>query len=177
MEQLIAHLFGDYIFQSDWMANSKTSQSVACIAHCLTYGIGFYIIGASWGALFVIIGTHFLIDRFRLAKYVVYAKQWICPFWIRIRQCSYVFENVMPKPVRCHSETWSNTNYCSHHINTEPHLLDELELPERKYVSTWEDSKATGYPSKTPPFMAVWLMIIADNTLHLLINYLAIKYF
>ncbi len=32
------------------------------------------------------------------------------------------------------------------------------------------------YPEGTPPFLSVWLVIILDNTLHLIINYLAIKY-
>lgn len=40
----------------------------------------------------------------------------------------------------------------------------------------WENCKATGYPSETPAFLAVWLMIFADNILHLTINYLALKY-
>ncbi len=33
---------------------------------------------------------------------------------------------------------------------------------------------ATGYPSATPAWLAVWLLIIADNTLHLLINHYAL---
>jgi hypothetical protein len=41
----------------------------------------------------------------------------------------------------------------------------------------WENCKGTGYPSELPPFMAVWLMIIADNTMHLATNYLSLKYF
>jgi hypothetical protein len=32
---------------------------------------------------------------------------------------------------------------------------------------------ATGYPEDTPPWMSVWLMIAADNTLHLAVNVLA----
>lgn len=40
---------------------------------------------------------------------------------------------------------------------------------------TWENCKATGYPAERPPWMAVWLLIIADNVLHVLINGLAIK--
>lgn len=30
--QLIAHLAGDYIFQSDWMANEKTSKWFPAVA-------------------------------------------------------------------------------------------------------------------------------------------------
>jgi hypothetical protein len=34
----------------------------------------------------------------------------------------------------------------------------------------WRDASATGYPSDTPAWLSVWLLIIADNTLHVLIN-------
>jgi hypothetical protein len=37
-------------------------------------------------------------------------------------------------------------------------------------VPAWSECKATGYPPDTPPWLAVWLMIIADNTIHVLIN-------
>lgn len=34
----------------------------------------------------------------------------------------------------------------------------------------------TGYPADMPPWMAVWLMIIADNLIHVMINYGAVKW-
>lgn len=148
MEQLIAHLVGDYLTQSDWMANNKTSQSFACFCHAMIYGIGFWVIGASWTALFVIISTHFLIDRFRLAKFVVYGKNFLYPFFFF--ELTLWLIGFYPKP--------ANTKFDI----------------EKKYQ--WNNCQATGYPSETPPFLAVWLLIIADNTLHLLINFLALKY-
>ena len=33
-----------------------------------------------------------------------------------------------------------------------------------------------GYCKRTPDFLAMWLLIITDNTLHLMINYLALKF-
>lgn len=33
-----------------------------------------------------------------------------------------------------------------------------------------------GYHKCTPEFLAMWLLIITDNTLHLLINFIALKY-
>lgn len=33
-----------------------------------------------------------------------------------------------------------------------------------------------GYHKCTPEFLAMWLLIITDNTLHLLINFVALKY-
>lgn len=123
LEQLIAHAFGDYVFQSHWMANAKTSQHLPAALHALTYGIGFVLFGASPAALAVIVGTHFVIDRWRLAKYVVYAKNQIAP------------------------ARWRPT-----------------------------EIGATGYPADAPVWLAVWLMIAADNAIHVLINYAAIRW-
>ena len=87
-DQLVAHAIGDYILQSDWMATEKTKCSVAALAHVLTYGIPFAVIGASWPALAVILGTHFVIDRWRLARYVVWAKNVIFGSYRPWRECS-----------------------------------------------------------------------------------------
>jgi hypothetical protein len=122
MEQLLLHLIGDYITQTDRMANAKTKQWLAAIIHATFYSLPFLLI-ASWSAFMVIAVTHCLIDRFRLARYVVFAKNW----------------------------------------------SDNRSL-------RWADCSATGYPSATPPWLAVWLLIIADNTLHLCINYAAIRW-
>lgn len=50
----------------------------------------------------------------------------------------------------------------------------------------WKDAQATGYligdalklgdPRAKPAFIAVWLMIIVDNTLHVAINYAALRW-
>lgn len=141
MELLILHLIGDYLTQSDWMANSKTIKSWACFCHGFVYALPFLLITSSIPALFIIGSSHFLIDRFRLAKYLVYTKNFLAP----------------PSEV----------------LNLDIDD-DDFLLPKARY--SWENCKATGYPSETPVWLAVWLMIIADNTLHLIINYLAIKY-
>ena len=73
MLQLILHLIGDYVTQSDWMAQNKTKAHFPAAAHALVYSLPFLLIG-SWQAFAVICATHFLIDRFRLARFVVYAK-------------------------------------------------------------------------------------------------------
>jgi len=74
MEQLLAHLIGDYILQNHWMANSKTSNSWAALLHVLLYGLPFLLLVSNVYQWFIIIGTHFIIDRWRLASY------WI-DFW------------------------------------------------------------------------------------------------
>lgn len=137
MEQLILHLIGDYITQSDWMANGKTSKNLPAVVHATIYSLPFLLLRPSWLAFAVILITHFFIDRFRLAKYVVWAKNLLA---------------------------------------TQKHLHQPSTTTQGHDMFDWANCKGTGYPSETPAFLAVWLMIIADNTMHLTINYLALRY-
>lgn len=130
-DQLVCHAIGDYVLQSDWMANEKTKRSVAALAHVLTYALPFLLLGPSWPALAVIVGTHFVIDRWRLARYVCWAKN------------------------------------C---------LLSPLPGPLGDPARTWENCRVTGYPSERPPWLAVWLLIIADNVMHVVINAAALRW-
>jgi hypothetical protein len=84
-DQLLAHAVGDYILQSDWMANEKTKRSVAALAHVATYGLPFFFLRPSWKAYAVIVGTHFVIDRWRLARFVVLIKNHIAPLSVFTR--------------------------------------------------------------------------------------------
>ncbi len=81
MEQLIIHLWGDYITQNNWMANNKTKFTLegwlACLIHCVIYTLPFLLLTTSYIAIIVIFLTHFLIDKFRLAVYLVQLKNWI----------------------------------------------------------------------------------------------------
>src|SRR5208282_820087 len=74
MTQLLMHLWGDYILQSDWMALNKTKAWLPAAIHALLYSLAFLLLRPSLGAWCAIFGTHFLIDRFRLARYVVMVK-------------------------------------------------------------------------------------------------------
>jgi len=78
-DQLIAHAVGDYLLQSDWMATEKTQRSVAAAAHALVYTLPFALLTQSPAALAFVAGSHFVIDRLRLARYVCWAKNWIAP--------------------------------------------------------------------------------------------------
>jgi len=120
---VLAHLAGDYLIQSDWMANEKTKRWWPAIAHGLTYTIPYAFITQSPLALAVIAGTHIIIDHYRLARHVAWFKNQAAP---------------------------------------------------KAFRSKWEDCKGTGYSADKAPFMAVWLMIIADNTIHLIINAVAV---
>lgn len=62
-------------------------------------------------------------------------------------------------------------------------LIDRFSVA--KTITSWKNyllgtfdkqSLAEVYPENTPPFLSVWLVILLDNTLHLIINYLSIKY-
>jgi hypothetical protein len=114
-DQLVAHLVGDYLLQSHWMATRKTKEHFAAFVHATAYcwPFLFLIPDGVRGvlALALIGGTHFVIDRWRLARFVVWAK------------------NGARGPMT-----------------------------------------ATGYPDDVPPWLATWLLIIADNVLHILIN-------
>jgi len=121
MSELLAHAFGDYVFQSDWMAAEKTKRHLPAALHAVSYAACFLPRTRSLRALAVIGGTHFVIDRWRLAKHVCWAKNQAAP-------------------------------------------------------KAWRPGHtATGYGSDKPDWMAVWLLIICDNSIHVLINRLALR--
>ena len=147
-DQLLCHAVGDYILQSDWMANEKTKKSVAALAHVVTYGLPFLFLRLSWKAYAVIVGTHFVIDRWRLARFVVWAKNFIAP-----------------------------TRSLTGHMDKGPKGNDRIvSWAGMARNHPWRECVATGYPSETPAWLSVWLLIIADNIMHVTINGLALKY-
>lgn len=136
---IVCHLVGDYLLQSDWMAQEKTKKSLAALAHAVTYTLPFLFLTRDPLALGFIAGTHFMIDRWRLARYVCYAKNFLAPkVSITIR--------------------------------------DGYAVEGDRWWHPWEVCSTTGYHSSRPPWLAVWLLIIADNTLHLICNGIAFVY-
>lgn len=158
--QLVAHGVGDYILQSNWMANTKTTKSVACLAHVVTYTLPFLCLTFSWKALLFIAGTHFVIDRWRLARYVVWAKNFLAPKWMTPDGSSEVpatlsYPNgVAPDPANPLKGAT---------------LVSVRNLP-------WAYCSRTGYGPETPVWLATWLMIIADNTMHAICNGIALTW-
>lgn len=124
-DQLFCHALGDYFFQSDWMAREKTKRWMPALIHAGVYGLAFLMLNPSPPALAVIVLSHALIDRLRLARYPVWAKNLLAP------------------------------------------RMDWAE---------WKDCAATGYPDNKPAWMAVWLLIIADNLMHVAINAAALRW-
>lgn len=122
MEQLLLHLVGDYVTQTDWMAKNKVNSWFPAIIHAFVYSLPFLLIASPLQVL-AIGGTHCIIDRFRLAKYLIFARNKMTDFSLK-----------------------------------------------------WNECDQTGFHSSLPPFMAIWLMIIADNTVHLLINFAVLKW-
>lgn len=124
-DQLLCHAIGDYVFQSDWMAREKTKRWAPALTHAAVYSMPFLSLHPSAAALVVIVLSHAVIDRLRLARYVVWAKNFASP-----------------------KSDWR----------------------------PWKDCSGTGYPSDRPPWLATWLLIIADNVLHVLINGAALRW-
>ena len=112
----LAHMVGDYVIQSDWMASEKTKRWWPAVAHGVSYGLPFVVVTQSVAALVVIVGTHIVIDRYRLARHVVWFKNQLAPKAFR------------------------------------------------------PGHTATGMSAGKPDWMAVWLLIIADNVIHMLFN-------
>lgn len=118
----LAHLVGDYLIQSDWMAQEKTKRWWPAIVHGGTYALPFLLITRLPLALLVIAGTHAVIDRYRLARHLVWFKNQLAPKAFR-----------------------------------------PAHTP-------------TGHAADRPAWLAGWLVIIADNTLHMLINVAAVMW-
>lgn len=88
-DQLLAHAVGDYILQSDWMASEKTKKSIAAVAHVATYTLPFLFLTQSIVALAFVAGTHFAIDRWRLARYACWVKNWLGPWpYVPWKECA-----------------------------------------------------------------------------------------
>ena len=164
MEQLIAHLFGDYILQGDWMAQNKTKHNFPAAVHAFIYSLCFvpliFQVQHMKLCWLVIFGTHFLIDRFRLARYVVWAKNWMGPrmWWTLL-----------------YGKDWKDlkeVRQANHMVI--PEGFGGMENFRQPTPPLW--ACPTGYPPTTPIWLSTWLLIAADNSIHLLINYLALRY-
>ncbi len=141
-DQILAHLIGDYLLQSDWQALNKTSRSFHAAVHAVTYALPFLFFRPSWLAFAFIVVTHFVIDRWRLARYVVWAKNWIA----------------LPK-------------FESEFVNTAT-----IRYWIRRANPKFSECAKTGYAPDRPDWLAFWLLIIADNSIHLLLNGVALKW-
>lgn len=63
MHWIYAHLIGDYLLQSDWMAQGKKKSWFIAMVHVITYMIPFFFTGASFYQLSLIAVQHLIQDR------------------------------------------------------------------------------------------------------------------
>lgn len=151
-DQLLAHAVGDYVLQSDWMAVEKTKHRAVALVHALAYSLPFLLLHPSLNAWVLIVLTHALIDHYRFARYVVYAKEWL--FDPRALLWLYGEQWRLRVGARFGLESpWKDS----------PHPKPFVECP-------------TGYDPDKPAWLAVWLLIITDNVMHVLINAYAFRY-
>jgi len=83
-DSLFAHAIGDYVIQSDYMASEKTKSSIVALSHAISYSIPFMFLTESYYALAAIVLSHFIIDRWRLARYLCWLKNFLAPKWIEV---------------------------------------------------------------------------------------------
>ena len=184
-DALVAHLVGDYILQSDYMATEKTKKSVAALAHVFMYTLPFLALTQSWKALLFIAGTHFIIDRWRLARYVCWLKNFLAPRWLSGPEPTVAtFSTPIQRVHNLDNESTFVLRITSgQHAGEERKVTGASDMgrvlhlePERFRNHPWSECEATGYHKDRPPFLSVWLLIIADNTLHILLNGVALTY-
>ncbi len=109
----ILHFVGDYLLQNDYTAQEKVRNSGVALSHAAIYSFPFLLVCYSnWWWLILI--SHFFIDRYRLAVYYIKAVNW----------------------------NWRSNNF--------------------------------GYSEEKPVWMSTWLLIVVDNTFHVMFNTLAI---
>lgn len=147
--QFLCHLIGDYCLQSDYMAIEKTTSWKAAIAHGLVYTLPFLLVTRSIPALAFIAITHIIIDHYRLARYVGWAKNFLAPKWIQLP----VVERVCMMGIGL----------------TTKRIRTFRNFP-------WSECSTTGYSNTKPVWLSVWLLIITDNTMHLTLNAIAASY-
>lgn len=91
--QLLCHLAGDFFLQSDWMAGQKYTKKWVALLHAVTYTLPFLFLTRSWAALLVICLTHAVIDHYKVANYVAWAKNWLAPVrpkpWVECKATGY----------------------------------------------------------------------------------------
>lgn len=77
--QLFCHVIGDYFLQSDWMALNKSKKTLPCLIHCLIYTSVFLFLTTNFWQLGLIFLSHFVLDRWSLAKYICWIKNFLNP--------------------------------------------------------------------------------------------------
>lgn len=67
---IIGHLVGDFLLQSDWMAEGKKRSSAICAIHCGLWTASVIVLAGwwQWWVAPVLFITHFVQDRTQIIK-------------------------------------------------------------------------------------------------------------
>lgn len=68
IQLIMCHLIGDYVLQIDFIAKSKGDNWYHLFVHCALYVLPFYIAFGLDYRIFVLFGTHILVDALK-ARY------------------------------------------------------------------------------------------------------------
>lgn len=155
MPQLLTHVLGDYICQSDWMAMNKSKRSWPCLVHVILYTACFLLLTTSWKALLVIGVTHYILDRYPVI----------------LRRLIWMKNHIGPGFVFVPFSKCQGTGYYDNLINE---VTGKTER-ETKYFCQFDRKVDVMYEARLN-YITIWLYIITDNFCHLTINYFALKY-
>lgn len=145
--QLWLHVLGDFATQSHWMATEKTKRLTVAMLHAIVYTLPFLLVfHPSPAAGVTMYATYALIDRFRLARYVVFLKNVLLSPWWASNDAR---------------ESWAGSII----MDSNGRITDVIK-----------GCRDTGYRDDVPRFLSVWLLIIVDSFLHITINALALRY-
>lgn len=159
-DAVLCHMIGDYVLQSDWMAMNKTGSWRVAAVHVLCYGLPFLALRPSLAAWAFIVGTHFVIDHWRLARHVGWAKNFLAPRHIKVEMARTNRADPAYEPLRKDGAVSADGRTVEVLLRNHP----------------WAACSGTGYDASKPPFMAVWLMIVVDQVMHVALNGLALTY-
>lgn len=149
MEQLIFHGIGDYFIQTDTWALNKKKKGMFGLWCCFIHCFTYslpFLFIGSWLATLVIFVTHFIIDRTNMVAYVLAWKN-----GVKSEYC--ITHN------EWYDKCWKSRGFC-----TECAREDKLDISN------------FGFGLERPFAISIWLYIICDNLLHIICNYLALKY-
>lgn len=170
MEQMLAHLFGDYVLQSPWMADNKSKRSWPCLVHVFYYTLPFLLLTRSWKALLAIAVSHFVLDRFALARYLTWLKNHVSPDgfpkWSLCTITGYFHER---------TEADFTIKFTANLTQAGTLIMPPEEFVVKQQLLQ-DYNEACKITRPLPLFLAVMLAIIADNAFHLLCNYAALKW-
>jgi hypothetical protein len=176
---VLLHFVGDYLVQTNWMANEKVNKWLPAWIHAVTYTLPFLLLTRNVWALLIICVTHAIIDHYRLAKHFIWAKNFL--FDPRIQdgfEAKWTNDAGYSYSMRYSSKYDALDARAGRPIHSGMSVAPPWAKPVYLPRTTWAEAKENGgFAKSTPPFMAIWLMIITDNIFHILINSAALVYF